>query len=82
MPITTSTTAISRAVRGDARDAVEHRAEPHAERGAAEGARQDADQGDADLDGGEELAGIVGQRQRLRGAAPAVLGHLLQPHAA
>ena len=70
------------AVGSNARDAVEHRAEPHAERGAAEGARQDADQRDADLHRGQEAAGIVGQRQRLRGAAVALLGHVLQPDAA
>ena len=70
------------AIWGDARDAVEHRPEAHAERGAAEGAGQDADQGDADLHGRQKPAGIVGQRQRLRGAAPALLGHLLQPDTA
>ena len=56
-------------------------AEPRAERRAAERAGQDADQRDADLDGGQEAAGIFGQRERTGGAARAVLGHLLQPHA-
>jgi hypothetical protein len=35
--------------------------------------------GDADLHGGQEALGLLGQRQRLARAALAVLGHLLQP---
>ena len=69
-------------MRRHARYLVEHGAEPHAQRRAAECARQNADQRDADLHGRQEAAGIVGQRQGLRGAAFACLRHLLQPNAA
>ena len=44
-----------------------------AERGAGEGARQHADQSDADLHRGKEFAGIGGQRQRAPRAADAFL---------
>ena len=49
------------------------------QRRAAEGTGENADQGDADLHGGEEAAGIVGKPQRSRRAVAALLDELLQP---
>lgn len=42
---------------------------------------ENADEGDADLDGGEELAGILRQQERTRSPSIAGFRHLLQPHA-
>ena len=52
----------------DAR-AGKRRAQPFAQGGAREGARQHADKGDADLHGGEELAGVLLQLEGHGGAA-------------
>ena len=52
--------------------------EAQADGGARKGARQHADQRDADLHGGQELAGVGGQEQGALGAGDATLGHHAQ----
>ena len=49
------------------------------QRRAGKHAGENADHGDADLDGRQEAARILGQPEGDRRAAPAVLGHHLQP---
>jgi hypothetical protein len=73
--------AVADGLRGGVRnaDALEKPGQALAERGAREGAGQDADQGDADLDGREEPAGILRQREGSRGAGTALVGHGLEP---
>ena len=53
-----------------------------AQRGAREGAGQDADEGDADLDRGQEPARILHENQGRAGAGAALLGHGLEAGAA
>ena len=53
-----------------------------AERRAGKRAGQDADQGDADLDGGEEAAGVRGQRKRALRSMDAFLSQGRQPRGA
>ena len=52
--------------------------EPVAERRTGEGAGQNADKRDADLDRGEEAAGILGQPEGRGSARASVVGHGLQ----
>jgi hypothetical protein len=49
-----------------------------AERRAREGAGQDADEGDADLNGREKAARLLGQRQRRACTGPTRVGHRLE----
>jgi hypothetical protein len=57
-------------------------ADRRAEARARIGARQDADQGDADLDGRKKLARIAGQLERGACATLVIARHRLQPRLA
>ena len=67
------------AERREAGDARERVIERLGQPGAAEGARDDADQGDADLHRREHAAGIARERQRQARAAAALARQPLQP---
>ena len=67
------------AERREAGHARERVVERLGEPGAAEGAGDDADQGDADLHRREHAAGVARERQRQAGAAAALARQRLQP---
>src|SRR3546814_16904419 len=69
------------AVRRQHGEAVEPVAEAVRQRRAAEGAGEDADQGDADLNRRQDAAGLVHQAQGRSGPAAALCGPLAQPAA-
>jgi hypothetical protein len=53
--------------------------EPLGDGASGGGAREQGDQGDQDLDGGQEAVGRVGQIQGVLGAVVAFVGPLLEP---